>query len=281
MGKIIKGDLTTMCLIVFSWQPEAQYPLVLTANRDEFYRRPTKSVHFWQDHPHIIGGRDLQAGGTWMAFSRTGRFAAVTNYREIPPPSGQFSRGKLVSDFLNDDTPAIEYLASIHSLIENNENAWSGFNLLTGDKTGLYYYSNRSGIIQSLAPGLYGLSNHLLDSPWPKVQKAKAGLQTLLDDNNYATPESLIAMMHNSDRYADQELPETGLTRDQERQLSSCFISSPDYGTRNTSALILDNSSKLHWHEQLYGPDGMDEVFQFNLNFPVSWTADSRKASTL
>ncbi|MGI9274810.1 MAG: NRDE family protein [Endozoicomonas sp.] len=271
-----------MCLIVFSWQPEAEYPLALAANRDEFYRRPTRPVHFWEDHSDIIGGRDLEAGGTWMAFNRDGRFAAVTNYREVPPPRGKFSRGKLISDYLKNSLAAREYLASVAAVIEDSPDDWSGFNLLAGDSSGLYYYSNRSDSIQSLDPGLYGLSNRLLDTPWPKLQKAKQDLQALLDSHNYAAPERIVSIMHNPTQYPDDQLPDTGVEMKTERLLSSCFIASPDYGTRNTSALVLHSSGKLLWHEQLYETEGTKgEFMQFELALPIDLAAKFSEASTL
>ena len=271
-----------MCLIVFSWQPEAEYPLIIAANRDEFYRRPTKPVHFWQDHPDIIGGRDLEAGGTWMAFNRDGRFAAVTNYREMPPPPGKLSRGQLVSDYLQNSHSASEYLHSVSAVIEEDEGTWSGFNLLAGDSSGLYYYSNRSRSIQTLEPGLYGLSNHLLDTPWPKVKKTKEDLQALLDSHNYAAPERIVSVMHDATQYADNKLPSTGLKLPTERMLSSCFIASPDYGTRNTSALILHNSGKLLWREQLYEAEGCKgQSLQFELALTIDSAANFSEASTL
>ena len=196
--------------------------------------------------------------------SKTGKLAAVTNYREAPAPVGQLSRGSLVTDFLNSSQPAQAYLSNIQS---RDRDTWSGVNILVADRTGLFYYSNRSNQVLHLEPGLYGLSNQLLDSPWPKVQKAKEDLGQLLDKNNFANPTSLVEMMRNPTRYPDQELPKTGVPLSRERLLSSCFITSPDYGTRNTSILTFHKQGQLDWHEQIYGSHGQEETLDFTLGF--------------
>lgn len=241
-----------MCLITFSWQPGSEKPLTLVANRDEFYRRPTLPVHFWKDHPHILGGQDLEAGGTWLAFSCKGRFAAITNYRELPVLKRKKSRGALVKDFLTENISPEVYL---NSIIQNKTH-YAGFNLLLGTQQQLLYYSNRlpDNQFQKLSPGIYGLCNHLLDTPWPKLMAAKNGLTNLL--RNQGTPEQLIEMMHDSTQERDELLPDTGVGLTRERLLSSRFIASDNYGTRNTSVIQLDNSGVLQWTEQNYHPMG-------------------------
>ena len=195
-----------MCLIVFSWQPDSETPLTLVANRDEFYQRPTLPVHFWEDSPDILGGRDLEAGGSWLAFSRKGRFAALTNYRQLPLPTDKKSRGSLVKNFLTDDTPPLEYLTSI----AKNKTEYAGFNLLIGTRKELYYYSNKlpDNQFQALSSGIYGLCNHLLDTPWPKLVAARNNLTRLLQ--NRAGPEQLIEMMHDNSQAKEELLPDTG-----------------------------------------------------------------------
>ncbi|WP_062261587.1 NRDE family protein [Endozoicomonas arenosclerae] len=257
-----------MCLISLSWQPDAQYPLILVANRDEFYERPAKTVHFWEDNPEILGGRDLEAGGSWLALSRKGRIAAVTNFREFPIRPGVLSRGALVSDFLSSELSPKEYLSQIHSAADQ----YSGFNLLVGDASGLYYYSNRMGSVVSLKPGFHALSNHLLNTPWPKLERVRQGLEQHLEQHQKPEPDDLIAMMHNGTKAPDDQLPETGVGQEREKFLSSCFIASENYGTRNTSVLILDRQGRLSWTEQMYQPKGEDgQKFQFSMKFPVQW----------
>ncbi|MRI33115.1 hypothetical protein EOPP23_08980 [Endozoicomonas sp. OPT23] len=255
-----------MCLISFSWQPEAKYPLVMVANRDEFYARPTAQVHYWEDNPDVLGGRDLQANGSWLAINKKGRFAAVTNYREVPIIQGELSRGNLVRDFLENGQSPEEYLSIIH----NQADMYSGFNLLIGDKNGIYYYSNRMNEVVKLKPGVHALCNHLLDTPWPKLTAAKQGLSSALDCDNHCQPESLIQIMNNASQASEDSLPSTGISIEREKLLSSRFIASNDYGTRNTSVLILNDQGELNWLEQNYSEQGVKgEQLEFILNFPM------------
>ncbi|WP_257284752.1 NRDE family protein [Endozoicomonas sp. SESOKO1] len=244
-----------MCLIVFSWQPDSQYPLILAANRDEFYRRPTQAADFWNDSPDVFGGRDLEAGGSWLAINKNGRFAAVTNYREVPGIAGFYSRGVLVSDFVTGSQPASDYLQAL----QQQRDKWSGFNLLIMDSTGLYYFSNRTKApgISPLPPGIYGLSNHLLDTPWPKLVTARNGLTRAIQESIPPCSKQLIELMYDSYQAPDEQLPDTGVSKDLEKRLSSCFIASEDYGTRNTSVLMIDRHHQLQWIEQGYLPGGV------------------------
>jgi uncharacterized protein with NRDE domain len=171
-----------MCLILFAHGAGEDFPLVLAANRDEFYERPTAPAAFWTEAPHVLAGRDLQAGGSWLGVTRTGRWAALTNYRD-PPTSrpGRPSRGMLVSDFLTGSATPEQYLAAVAADAER----YDGFNLLVGDPSGVHYFGNRmadGGEPSRLEPGVYGLSNHLLDTPWPKVARGRTRLKALLAD---------------------------------------------------------------------------------------------------
>ncbi|MGB1270683.1 MAG: NRDE family protein [Endozoicomonas sp.] len=248
-----------MCLIVFSWQPDSKYPLVLAANRDEYYQRPTLDVSRWQDDPDIFGGRDLEAGGSWLAVNRNGRFAAVTNYREVPVNNENRSRGELVSGFLTSRLSAREYLTSV----SEQSSQWSGFNLLIADHSGLYYFSNRAPekTIKPLQPGIYGLSNHLLDTPWPKLQQTRNGFADIITAS--PNPDQLIQLMKDDKRSPVEQLPDTGGGLEFEKLVSSCFIASDNYGTRNTSVLIFDQVETLHWTEQSYLPNGVPGERQF------------------
>lgn len=224
-----------MCLIIFNWQPESEEPLLLLGNRDEFYQRPSQDAHRWQDKPHIIAGRDLRAGGTWLGISSGSRLCTVTNYREIPAKDGKRSRGEIPTDFLDSNLNAEEFaqkLATQHAL-------YAGFNALIFDGERLVYSSNRSNLPNKvLEPGLYGVSNHLLDSPWPKLQRAKSLASAILSSDslsNDARNQALLDAMMDQERPEDMHLPDTGIGVEGERLLSSIFIESEHYGTRTTS----------------------------------------------
>ena len=184
-----------MCLIVFAYQQNPKYPLILLANRDEFYNRPTESVHYWTDAPDIYAGRDLVGGGTWLGITRGGRFAAVTNYREVGAERGTFSRGNLVSDFLKSGASVDDYLENVKS----DSTKFSGFNLLVGtfseETNKLGYFSNREREIKIPDAGIYGLSNHLLDTPWQKVSKAKSDLSAILTNNQEIQTEQFFTLL--------------------------------------------------------------------------------------
>ena len=247
-----------MCLIIFSWHPEASHPLVLTANRDETYNRPTRSVHVWEDYPEIIGGRDEKCRGSWLAINRQGKFAAVTNFREIPTAPTKQSRGHLVSDFLIRNIPAKDYLYEV----QLQDTSYAGFNLLVGDSTGLFYHSNRRQGVQVLKPGTYGLSNHLLDTPWPKVKKAKAGFSRIMSAHQGNPPtNALLSLMTDHSLPSDRLLPDTGVGLEKERFLASCFIKSDDYGTRNTTILKMSLKGDFIWNEQIFGIQGLKKGF--------------------
>lgn len=233
-----------MCLIAFAWQLHPSFPLIVAANRDEFYHRAAAPARFWEDNPQVLAGRDLQAGGTWMGVTRTGRFAALTNFREPGVPPGRYSRGLLVSRFLEGQMAAADYAEQIAAEGEH----YSGFNLLLGDAQGLFALSNRGLAPTAVPPGIHGLSNHLLNTPWPKVQKARAGLeQALLAP--HAT-EALFALMADEERAADEVLPNTGVGLEMERMLSPLFIRSPNYGTRVST--VLQWGERVHYHEQTF-----------------------------
>ncbi len=240
-----------MCVIFFAYRQKTDYPLILLANRDEFYARPTAAAHFWEDAPEIFAGRDLVHGGTWLGITKTGRFAAVTNYRDPQAPKGGFSRGDLVSDFLKNDDGVQSYLKTIQGRAAD----FSGFNLLVGEinsqKSELGYYSNRENKIRNLEKGIYGLSNHLLDTPWQKVNKGKAELTKLLQ-NNALEKEKLFEILRDKTLADDKELPDTGIGYEREKLLSSIFIETPIYGTRSSSLILIDRDHKISLKEFVY-----------------------------
>ena len=182
-----------MCLIALALGKVPGYPLVMAANRDEFHARPTQDAHWWPDKPDVLGGRDLQAGGTWLALGRNGRFATVTNFRDAQPPQPQHrSRGHLVTGFLEGELAPEAYLATIE------EDAYSGFNLIVGTGTEVAYLSNREDGMRNLTPSVYGLSNALLDGPWHKVESSKQQLSEMIDDNTVNESSLAISASGNS-----------------------------------------------------------------------------------
>ncbi|MBL7859323.1 MAG: NRDE family protein [Cyclobacteriaceae bacterium] len=237
-----------MCLIFLSVNNHPSYKLVVAANRDEFYSRKTATAHFWEDHPHIVGGRDLEAHGTWMAMTKRGRISLVTNYRDpknIDPHAP--SRGQLVTDYLNDSSTPEVYL----SRLANRAKAYNGFNLLVGDTDALWYYSNYRDGLEKISPGLYGLSNHLLETPWPKVLRGKQKMAEALA-TDHVNPENLFELLKDDVIADDKLLPDTGIGLERERALSSMFIKSPGYGTRCSTVVIVDRLNHVLFSERVY-----------------------------
>ncbi len=267
-----------MCLILFSYQPNTDTPLILGANRDEFFERATAPLHIWEDFPNVVAGRDLVAYGTWLGIDQSGRFAAITNVREpgikVEDPH---SRGELTKDFLTGKQSPHAYLSEI----ESRQHRYAGFNLLVGDfslpNAPLYYLSNRGRGIEKLLPGTYGLSNHLLDSPWPKVSDGKERLATQLQQAG--TDHQLIRqILENPELADDHRLPSTGINYEREKALSATFITLPDYGTRASTVLTID-SQQITFSEQNYQastngqPTYEDEVRTFTFTKPLEHAA--------
>ena len=242
-----------MCLALFAFHSHPRFPLVIAANRDEFYQRPTAAADFWTDAPHVLAGRDLREGGTWMGVTRGGRFAAVTNYRDPRElKETRKSRGLLVKGYLaGGDTP-LGYLGEIC----RDGDAYNGFNLVVSDLREAAYCSNREGCVRALGPGIYGLSNHLLDTPWPKVERSKAALFEMLSHDKPGLVEGLFRVLADGYRPEDANLPDTGVGLEWERLLSSAFIKSPDYGTRSSTVYLVDGEGGAHFIERSFGPEG-------------------------
>lgn len=238
-----------MCLIVFAWRPGHAQPLVLAANRDEFYDRPALPLGAWEDAPQVLAGRDLEAGGSWLGIGAGGRFAALTNIRDPRQQPFGRSRGELVAEFLRSDLTAADYLNSLLPRAGN----YAGFNLLLGDSEEFWFYNSRENRPRRLEAGIYGLSNATLDTPWPKLEKAKAALSEVLNDPK---PESLLAILGDPQRPPDASLPDTGIGLASEQLLSSVFIASRTYGTRACSALITQADGKRLLVERSFGPYG-------------------------
>lgn len=240
-----------MCTIIFAFQKHPEYPLILLANRDEFYQRPTAAADYWEDAPQVLAGRDLVHGGTWLGTTSQGRFAAVTNYRQPGAPRGRLSRGNLVGDFLKGDVAVGDYLKSIRE----NRGDYSGFNLLAGrigtEEQALGYYSNRGGEIRFLEPGVYGLSNHLLDTPWQKVLRGKAGLEEALKKGRLEE-HMLFKILADRTPAADKDLPDTGIGYEKEKILSPIFIETPIYGTRSSTIVLIDKKGESTFREKIF-----------------------------
>jgi uncharacterized protein with NRDE domain len=257
-----------MCLIVFNWQPDTKKMLTLASNRDEFYARPSKAAHYWDDQPTIFGGRDLKMNGTWLAVSRNMRFAAVTNYRSPNNNTHRRSRGEIPSNFLSSNASAIHFSQQIQ------REEYAGFNALLFDGKSLAYCHNQKndlGVYENainLPAGKYGLSNHLLNTPWPKVQRTKKSLAII--EHTIYNPEitqHLLTALQNEETAVDDELPDTGVGLKLERLLSPVFITSPSYGTRTSTIVIIEGqpdstiktlkksshkAKKVFFHERQY-----------------------------
>lgn len=259
-----------MCLILFAHQASPGHALVLAANRDEFFARPTGPADYWADAPQVLAGRDLEKGGTWMGVTRDGRWAAVTNYRDgARAESGSRSRGELVARYLIGEASAASYAAAVARAGAQ----YHGFNLLVGDAHGVHYVSNRGGQPQALEPGIYGLSNHLLDTPWPKVERGKGELVTLLKRNPVDPAGPLLALLADRRPAPENDLPETGVSRDWERLLSSVFIRAPGYGTRASSVLLIERGGEASLCERSFGADAElleDRRFRFTVSPALS-----------
>ena len=238
-----------MCLIIFAYRFHPHYRLILAANRDEFYDRPTQSAVFWEDAPDILAGRDLKAGGTWMGVTKTGRLAAITNYREAGSTREDApSRGDLVRDYLTGNSAPYDYLKTV----QDKGQIYNGFNLIIGDANNLYYFSNRDKIIRTIPPGVHGLSNHLLNTSWPKVTKATSKLQSLIGQKERISPDNIFKILRDRSTPTDKDLPDTGVGLEWERILSPVFITSDIYGTRCASVLLWENSGAITFLERTF-----------------------------
>jgi uncharacterized protein with NRDE domain len=261
-----------MCLVLIAWRADPESPLLLAANRDEFHARPTLRADWWPDHPQILAGRDLDAGGTWLGLTRSGRFAALTNYRDpqrrrtpapdaVPsvaapciavPSVAAPSRGSLVASLLDSDASVAESLTYLREVAAD----YNGFNVIFSDGERLAIYESTRGSGRELGPGIYGLSNHLLDTPWPKVQNAKSRLQQALLDST--DPAPLLALLRDDRPAPDEDLPRTGVSLEWERLLSSAFVRAQDYGTRCSTIIRIDARARAYFDEWSWDSAGGD-----------------------
>jgi uncharacterized protein with NRDE domain len=259
-----------MCLILLAWQAHPRYPLVVAANRDEFFARPTAAATFWPESPRLLAGRDLQDGGTWLGITRQGRFAALTNFRD---PGAQrkavASRGLLTRDFLVGEASPSTYVDTVALTAAG----YNGFNLLIGDMGELVWFSNVSGERRTLTPGIYGISNHLLDTPWPKVTAAKSSLAQAL----VALPDDgeIFRLLRDDSIHPDDALPRTGVSLDWERLLSAAFVTGPGYGTRCSTLILVGADGWASFQEQTWlegGLPGQRQHYRFRIDHDTDST---------
>jgi uncharacterized protein with NRDE domain len=243
-----------MCLILLAWRAHPEYPLVFAGNRDEAYERPSAAADFWQDEPHIFGGRDLEKGGTWLGLTRTGRIAAVTNYRDgLAAGNAPRSRGELVARFLRGTDEPRAYLQRMMS----SGGEYGAFSLIIGDLERLLFCSNRAAGIEEVAPGVHGLSNHLLDTPWPKVRHGKERVGALLKAGESELMRGLFEILTDRTAAPDAELPDTGVGLRRERELSPSFVAGERYGTRASTVLLINRRNEVVFSERAFGARGL------------------------
>jgi len=254
-----------MCLILLAYDAHPEYRLILAANRDEFFTRPTAPAAFWDDAPELLAGMDLKEGGTWLGITRNGRIAAITNYRDPRAERRDApSRGGLVSGYLCGSISLDDYL----EILRTEGAAYNGFNLIFGDIGRLCFFSNRRESPQSIITGIHGLSNHLLDTPWPKVISGKEALEQLVSEGKTIQPDALFAILANREIAPDNILPDTGVGIELERFLSPIFISTPTYGTRSSTVILIDRKGRVTFIERTFNghqENPIDVTWQFKI----------------
>jgi uncharacterized protein with NRDE domain len=240
-----------MCLIVFAWRADARRHLLLAGNRDELHARPSRAAGFWTDAPAVLAGRDLKGGGTWLGVTRDGRFAAVTNVRApLAQRATARSRGELTASFLAGGASPEDYARSVFAL----RAAYNPFNLVIGDRAACWFVGSGEEAPRALAPGVYGLSNATLDSPWPKVLRAKARLTAALE--SAAPVDAALDLLADRTGAPDEELPDTGVGIEWERALAPAFIAGEAYGTRASTCLSI-GADGIVFVERSFGPLGV------------------------
>ncbi|RPI71328.1 MAG: NRDE family protein [Ignavibacteriales bacterium] len=234
-----------MCLIVFAYSHHPEYKLIFGANRDEFFERPSSPAHFWKDEP-VLAGKDLKEGGTWCGITKTGRFAAITNYRNIKAiKKDAVSRGKIVTDFLTGTSSPELYSKGL----TDSANQYNGYSLVFGNLSGLYFFSNQTKKIEKIESGIHGLSNHLIDTPWFNVKRGKELLEQVINNGDNLT-DNLLKILSDNTASTEDELPETGLDKETERKISSIFVDLPDYGTRSSTIILIDKNNNVTFIEK-------------------------------
>lgn len=253
-----------MCLILFGYKMSKEFPLVLAANRDEFYRRPTAAMHFWEDFPDILAGKDLEQGGTWFGIHRSGAFAALTNYRN-PAALKQNapSRGGIIIDFLNSNKSPECFIHDFGP----KAGEYNGFNLIFGNMDDLFWFTNLTNRIERIKPGIHGLSNRFLNTSWPKVESGKTALKKIMGGSISA--DHLLSLLNDRSRPDDDKLPETGIGLEWERILSPLFIESDNYGTRSSTVIRVDRKRNMKITERTYFHEQGREYKNLDFFIPV------------
>lgn len=253
-----------MCLSVFAFKTDPDYPFIFAVNRDEFYSRPAQPATFWYDQPHLLAGRDLEAGGTWMGITEDHRFASLTNYRDMASiKENAPSRGKIVEEYLTSDKSPLEFLKDL----KKEAHLYNGFNLIAGTLDKLWYFSNQIDVITEIEPGIHTLSNAFLNTSWPKTDKALSEFRSILQKNSKADEKAIFKLLQNDEQYPDDQLPSTGLSPEMERVVSPIFISSEDYGTRCSTLIYKDKSGQITFDERTYKPDSGEIIVKARYKF--------------
>ncbi|MFA1819821.1 NRDE family protein [Virgibacillus oceani] len=250
-----------MCLINFQVNDHPNYKLIIAANRDEFYERPTAPAQFWDEEPNILAGQDLLQKGTWLGISKNGRFAALTNYRDPDHmKKGELSRGEIVKDYLTADQSPEEHLQHL----KERRKDYVGFNVLFGTPDRLFHYNNVLEETTEIEPGTHGLSNATLNTPWPKVIKGKKQLREYVEGQNKMDPAQLFSIVADAEEADDSSLPETGIGLELERKLSSLFIKTPEYGTRSSTVLLVDKQNNVTFLERTFSKGEFKDEKRFD-----------------
>lgn len=246
-----------MCLLFLSYKTTPGYKLVVAANRDEFLQRPTAPLDFIDQQKSILAGLDLQCGGTWLGVNRDGKIAALTNYREGGMQlENAPSRGEILRSYLDSKISAVDFLDEL----SGKASLFNGFNLILGEGDDLFYYTNRKKNYARLEPGFYGLSNHLLDTPWPKVVRGKELLKAVMVDTDLVETEKIFAQLRDGHRPQDGLLPDTGIGQEWERLLGTIFIDIPGYGTRSSAVITVGDDGVTAFTEMTYHLEGGREA---------------------
>jgi uncharacterized protein with NRDE domain len=254
-----------MCLIFIALKKHPVYKLIVATNRDEFYQRKTAPASWWPEDPEILGGRDLEAGGTWLGVNKNGRMSMVTNFRDPANIRADApSRGYLVSDYLQSFVAPEEYAQKVAAV----KHQYNGFNLIVGDTNTLLYQSNYGDGIAVLTEGIYGLSNHLLDTPWPKVVNGKTAFTEMISDQDLS-PKQLLEFLHDERVANDEQLPDTGVGLVRERALSAMFIKTNGYGTRCSTVMLVDYNDNISFTERVYDTETF-KYLENNFKFQVT-----------
>ena len=235
-----------MCLLLISYNTNTEFPFIVAANRDEFYSRPTEKAGFWKEYTGLLAGRDLEAGGTWLGITKSGRFAGITNFRDLHRiMENAPTRGLLTLNFLASGISAFQYGENLKEKAAD----YNGYNLLFSDMKNLFYFSNQTGELSRFDSGIYGLSNHLLDTPWPKVVQSKNAFIDAVSKDKLV-PEDLFNILSDDREAPDDQLPETGLSRELERIVSPVFIKSDRYGTRSSTVILINRMNEVLFIEK-------------------------------